>query len=49
MVGGFFMHLLSEKKMIYSFLIFTAIFFVVMMFITTWAHLPDNVVHYVAP
>ncbi|HWD21128.1 MAG TPA: cytochrome C oxidase subunit IV family protein [Verrucomicrobiae bacterium] len=46
MVAGFFMHLLSEKKMIYCFLIFTAVFFIVMMFIFTWAHMPSNVVHY---
>lgn len=46
MVAAFFMHLLSEKKMIHSFLVFTAVFFVVMMAITIFAHLPSNVVHY---
>ncbi len=46
LVAGFFMHLLSEKKLIYSFLIFTAVFFAVMMVITTVAHMPTNVVHY---
>jgi len=46
MVAGFFMHLLSEKKMIYCFLVFTAVFFVVMIGITFWARMPDNVVHY---
>jgi caa(3)-type oxidase subunit IV len=46
MVAAFFMHLLSEKKMIYSFLIFTAIFFVVLMGIDYWAHMPENVVGY---
>ena len=46
MVAAFFMHLLSEKKIIYSFLIFTAVFFVVLMGIDIWAHMPDNVVHY---
>jgi len=46
LVAGFFMHLLSEKKLIYSFLIFTAVFFAVMMIITTVAHMPTNVVHY---
>jgi len=42
MVAGFFMHLLSEKKMIYSFLIFTAVFFVVQMGVTIWARSPGN-------
>jgi len=46
MVAGFFMHLLSEKKMIYCFLVFTAVFFVVMMAITVFAHMDTNVVHY---
>lgn len=45
-VAGFFMHLLSEKKLIYSFLIFTAVFFAVMMIITTVAHSHGNIVHY---
>lgn len=44
MVAGFFMHLLSEKKMIYCFLVFTAVFFVVMMGVTFWARMPENVV-----
>jgi caa(3)-type oxidase subunit IV len=46
MVAGFFMHLLSEKKMIYCFLVFTAVFFAVMMGVTFWARMPENVVHY---
>jgi caa(3)-type oxidase subunit IV len=46
MVAGFFMHLLSEKKMIYCFLVFTAVFFAVMMGVTFWARMPANVVHY---
>jgi caa(3)-type oxidase subunit IV len=45
-VAGFFMHLLSEKKLIYAFLIFTAVFFAVMMIITTVAHMHTNIVHY---
>jgi cytochrome c oxidase subunit 4 len=45
MVAAFFMHLLSEKKMIYCFLVFTAVFFVVMMAVTFWARMPANVVH----
>ena len=46
MVAGFFMHLLSEKKMIYLFLVFTAIFFAVMMVITFFARMPSNVIGY---
>ena len=46
LVAAYFMHLLSEKKVIYSFLAFTAVFFVVMMGVTLWARLPENVVHY---
>jgi len=46
MVAAFFMHLLSEKKLIYCFLVFTAVFFVVMIGVTFWARMPDNVVHY---
>ena len=46
LVAGFFMHLLSEKKMIYCFLAFTAVFFTALMAMTIWAHLPGNVVHY---
>ena len=33
LVAGYFMHLLSEKKLIYSTLILTAIFFAVLMFL----------------
>jgi caa(3)-type oxidase subunit IV len=46
MVAGFFMHLLSEKKMIYCFVVFTAVLFAVMMGVTIWARMPANVVHY---
>ena len=46
MVAAFFMHLLSEKKLIYCFLAFTAIFFIVMMGVTFWARMEGNVVHY---
>lgn len=45
LVAGYYMHLLSEKKMIYCFLVFTAFFFIVMMGVTFWARLPSNVVH----
>ncbi len=37
LVAGFFMHLISEKKMIYAVLASTAFFFVGLMFLTIWA------------
>ena len=46
LVAAYFMHLLSEKKVIYCFLVFTAVFFTVMMGVTFWARMPANVVHY---
>jgi cytochrome c oxidase subunit 4 len=33
LVAGYFMHLISEKKVIYSTLILTAIFFIALMFL----------------
>ena len=36
-VAGFLMHLISEKKMIYTLLAFTAFFFAGMMGLTVWA------------
>ncbi len=36
LVGGFFMHLLSERKLIYSLLTCTFFFFGAMMFIFIW-------------
>lgn len=37
LVAGFFMHLISEKKAIYSTLAVTLFFFAGMMFLTVWA------------
>lgn len=37
LVVGFFMHLISEKKMIYSVLVFTVFFFAALMFLTLWS------------
>jgi cytochrome c oxidase subunit 4 len=37
LVAGYFMHLISEKKMIYSVLSCTAFFFVGLMFLTLFA------------
>ena len=38
LVACYFMHLISEKKMIYIILAFTAFFFVGLMFITIYAY-----------
>ncbi len=38
LVALFFMHLISEKAMIYTVLAFTALFFVGLMFLTIGAH-----------
>jgi cytochrome c oxidase subunit 4 len=38
LVVGFFMHLISERKMIYGLLIFTACFFLGLMFLTLSAY-----------
>src|ERR1041385_6527337 len=37
LVAGYFMHLISERKMIYGILAFTAFFFVGLMFLTVWS------------
>ncbi len=37
LVAGFFMHLISERKMIYGIMVFTAFFFVGLMFLTIWS------------
>ena len=38
LVAGFFMHLISERKMIYGLLAFTAFFFLGLMFLTVSAY-----------
>ena len=37
LVAGYLMHLLSEKKLIYTVLIFTVFFFIGLMGLTMWA------------
>lgn len=37
LVAGYLMHLLSEKKLIYTVLIFTVFFFIGLMGLTVWA------------
>ena len=41
LVAGYFMHLLSERKLIYSTLILTGIFFLVLMFLPV-SHMLDG-------
>jgi hypothetical protein len=43
-VAGFFMHLVSEKKMIYAVLSFTAFFFTGLLFLTLWSMAHDNII-----
>src|SRR5207249_12004168 len=38
LVAGYFMHLVSERKMIYGILAFTAFFFIGLMFLTVWSY-----------
>jgi len=45
LVAGYFMHLISEKKMIYSILAFTAFFFAGLMYLTIWSMEPGSLVH----
>ena len=44
LVAGYFMHLLSEKKLVYGVLVLSAIFFVALMGLTLWGSndLPRN-------
>ena len=45
LVAGFFMHLISEKKMIYSVLVFTGFFFAALLFLTLWSMAHGNLIH----
>src|SRR5215467_2998622 len=46
LVACYFMHLISERKMIYGIMAFTAFFFVGLMFLTIWsfADFPRNTI-----
>jgi cytochrome c oxidase subunit 4 len=37
LVAGYFMHLISERKMIYGIMAFTVFFFAGLMFLTLWS------------
>lgn len=45
LVAGYFMHLLSERKMIYCILAFTVVFFAALMYLTLWSMTPENAIH----
>lgn len=45
LVAGYFMHLISEKKMIYGILLATVFFFAGLMYLTIWSMHPDSLVH----
>lgn len=46
LVAGYFMHLISEKKLIYSVLAFTGFFFAGLMFLTIWSMHPSSIIHF---
>ena len=45
LVAGYFMHLLSEKKMIYGILLTTVFFFAGLMYLTIWSLEPSSLIH----
>jgi cytochrome c oxidase subunit IV len=45
LVAAYFMHLISERKAIYSILILTVVFFVVLMFIPSFGNFDQRIVH----
>jgi cytochrome c oxidase subunit IV len=46
LVAGYFMHLISERKLIYAIMAFTVFFFIGLMFLTIWhyADFPMNTI-----
>jgi cytochrome c oxidase subunit IV len=46
LVAGYFMHLVSEKIMIYTILIATVFFFGGLMYLTLWSLEPTSLIHY---
>jgi cytochrome c oxidase subunit 4 len=45
LVAGYFMHLISERKMIYGILITTVFFFSGLMYLTLWSMEPTSLIH----
>ena len=46
LVAGYFMHLISEKKMIYGILAATVFFFAGLMALTIWSMNPHSLIHF---
>ena len=46
LVAGYFMHLISERKMIYGILAATAFFFAGLMYLTLWSMEPMSAIHF---
>jgi cytochrome c oxidase subunit IV len=45
LVAGFFMHLISERVMIYTILVATVFFFAGLMYLTVWSLQPTSLIH----
>lgn len=45
LVAGYFMHLISERKMIYGILATTVFFFTGLMYLTLWSMHPTSLIH----
>jgi cytochrome c oxidase subunit 4 len=45
LVAGYFMHLISEKKMIYGILAVTVFFFAGLMYLTVWSMNHNSLIH----
>jgi len=45
LVAGYFMHLISERKMIYGILLATAFFAAGLMYLTLWSMAPHSLIH----
>ena len=45
LVAGYFMHLISEKKMIYGILAATVFFFAGLMYLTIWSMNHNSLIH----
>ena len=45
LVAGYFMHLISERIMIYTIMIATVFFFAGLMYLSLWSLQPDSLIH----
>lgn len=45
LVALFFMHLISERQLIYTVLAFTTVFFGGLMYLTLWSTQPASIIH----